>query len=232
MKKILLFLLILTATAFAVTTAPQPPQFELYINGLRAQNNDTISSTPSIEVHIIGTSSLDAGSIRFAYSKGLTTTEVTDFTKDIVSSTECEIYYKPTTALSDGIYVIWTYAKNISGEDALFESTGLRVLAASEISLQGNPLNYPNPFVPSNGTYISYYLTNDSNVNINIYDIAGNVIAKKACAIGGNGGSAGYNEVFWDGRTNGGDSVGNGMYVYLIIADGSMIGKGKMTALR
>lgn len=208
------------------------PDFELYINGIRVQNNDTISSMPSIEVRIIGTSSLDAGSLRMGYSKEAVVVEVTDFTKDIISSTECRIYYKPPTALDDGTYTILAYAKNISGEQGLFQSTGLRILGSSAISLQGNPLNYPNPFDPASGTYVSYYLTKDAGVSVNIYDLAGNNLIKIVRQAGTSGGSAGYNEVFWDGKSGSGQTAGNGMYAYLIIADGAVIGKGKMVALK
>ncbi|MFA5105090.1 MAG: hypothetical protein WC527_07950 [Candidatus Margulisiibacteriota bacterium] len=227
-----LCLTLIFLSAGAVCFAAVPPDFELYINGIRAQNNDTISSTPSIEVRIIGTSSLDATSIRMAYSRGSATTEVTDFTKDIISSTECRIYYKPTSAFDDGTYVIFSYANNFSGEPASFEATGLRILGTAAVSLQGNPLNYPNPFDPSSGTYISYYLTKNSSISINIYDLAGDNLIKIVRSAGTSGGSAGYNEVFWDGTTGSGQTVGNGMYAYLIIADGAVTGKGKMVALK
>lgn len=217
---------LLAAAAFAATTAP--PEFQVYLNGIRAQNNDTISATPSIEVNIIGGAALDTDSIKM----WIDTDEITSFTKTTVSSTECTISYRVLSSLTSGTHSISMIVTDINGLVGTLDATGLQVRTSDTVSLQGNPLNYPNPFDPATGTSISYYLTRDANVNINIYDISGNLIGKKTCVIGGNGGSAGYNEVFWDGKTNGGGSVGNGMYIYLVIADGSMVGKGKMTALR
>ncbi len=224
-------LLILTAgTACFAATAPD---FELYVNGMRTQNNDTISSTPSIEVRIIGRSSLEVGSIRLAYTRPGLTVEVTDLiTKVEVSSTECLVFYKPTTAFEDGIYSVLLYIGDFAGGYTLYEATGLRVLGTSTVSLQGNPLNYPNPFDPASGTYISYILTKDSNISVNIYDLAGNNLTKLTRSAGSAGGSAGYNEVFWDGKTGSGQTVGNGMYIYLISIDGAISGKGKMIALK
>lgn len=228
MKKIisLFIMLLVAAAAFAATTAP--PEFQVYLNGIRAQNNDTISSMPSIEVNIIGGAALDTNSIKM----WVDTDEITSFTKTTVSSTECTISYRVLSPLTSGTHSISMIVTDINGLVGTLDATGLQVRTSDTVSLQGNPLNYPNPFDPSIGTSISYYLTRDANVNINVYDISGNLISKKTCVMGSNGGSAGYNEVFWDGKTNGGEFVGNGMYIYLVIADGSLIGKGKMTALR
>lgn len=235
MKKITLSIctLLFVLAAGAACLGATAPDFELYVNGMRTQNNDTISSVPSIEVRIIGSSSLEVNSIRLAYSKPGTTVEVTDLiTKVIVSSTECLVFYQPTTALEDGIYSVLLYIGDFAGGYTLFEPTGLRILGSSAVALQGNPLNYPNPFDPVSGTYISYSLTKDSNISINIFDLAGNNLTKLVRSAGTSGGCAGYNEVFWDGKTGGGQTVGNGMYIYLISADGAIAGKGKMIALK
>lgn len=224
---------LLTLIAGTACFGATAPDFELYINGMRTQNNDTISSTPSIEVRITGSSSLEVDSIRFAYTKPGVTEEVTDLiTKVVVSSTECLVFYKPATALEDGTYTILLYIGDFAGGYTIFQATGLRILESSAVSLQGNPLNYPNPFDPSSGTYISYYLTKDSSISVNIYDLAGNNLRKIVRSAGTAGGSAGYNEVFWDGKSGSGQTAGNGMYVYLILVDGAVAGKGKMVALK
>jgi hypothetical protein len=228
----ILALVMFVLAAAAACAQAAPIDFELYMNGRRIQNNDTISSTPSIEVRITSTASFNADSIRMAYVTVSTSVEVTDFTKDVISSTECFVSHKQTSPLSDGTYKIIIYVEDYAPKSTLFESTGLRVLGGSDLSLQGNPLNYPNPFDPSSGTYISYSLTRDASISINIFDLAGNNISKITRAAGSPGGLAGYNEVLWDGSTAASQTVGNGMYIYLIIADGAVAGKGKMIALK
>lgn len=229
----LIFISVLAILAAGTVCAQAAPiDFELYMNGRRIQNNDTISSTPSIEVRITSTSSFDTASILMAYGKTTTFEMISGFTKDIRSSTECILNYRETTALDNATYSIMVYVADYSGSTTLFEVTGLRVLGGSDISLQGNPLNYPNPFDPSTGTYISYNLTKDADISVNIYDLAGNNLVKIARSSGTSGGLAGYNEVFWDGKSGSGQTAGNGMYIYLIIADGSVAGKGKMVALK
>ncbi|MBU1026928.1 MAG: hypothetical protein KKA31_04285, partial [Candidatus Margulisbacteria bacterium] len=60
------------------------------------------------------------------------------------------------------------------------------------------------------------------------------LIAKNNYAAGSSGGKAGYNEVTWDGKSSSGAYVGNGLYVFLIIADGKVVqnGKGKIAVFK
>jgi hypothetical protein len=76
-------------------------------------------------------------------------------------------------------------------------------------------------------------LSRASNVELNIFDLAGNLLLKQSYSSGQDGGKAGYNEVTWDGKANG-NYVGNGIYLYLIVADGTVPqnGKGKLTVFK
>lgn len=234
MKRFLLTMLsvLVVFAAGNMRALAAPIDFELYMNGRRIQNNDTISSRPSMEVRISSTGSFDTGSILMAYGKASTYEMITGFTNNVISSTECRLSYTETSPLDDGTYSILVFVQAYGEDATLFQATGLRVIGASDLSLQGNPLNYPNPFDPSAGTYISYSLTRDANISINIFDLAGNNITKVARSSGAPGGLAGYNEVLWDGSSAAGQTVGNGMYIYLIVADGTVVGKGKMIALK
>jgi hypothetical protein len=134
--------------------------------------------------------------------------------------------------LSDGTHAITVEATDVDGDTATWEITGLMVRSAGAATVSGIPLNYPNPFDPAAGTMISYYLTKGTNISINIFDITGNVIVKKDYGPGVQGGMAGYNEVAWDGKSGNGEYIGNGIYLYLIIGDGRVLAKGKLTAFR
>ncbi|MBI5884269.1 MAG: hypothetical protein HZB91_14330, partial [Elusimicrobia bacterium] len=78
--------------------------------------------------------------------------------------------------------------------------------------------NYPNPFDTRTGgsgskTTIYYVLGADSDVTITIYDMLGYVVKTTNYAAGGEGGRAGPNFVFWDGKNSTGRNVDKGGYI-------------------
>jgi photosystem II stability/assembly factor-like uncharacterized protein len=68
--------------------------------------------------------------------------------------------------------------------------------------------NYPNPFNPS--TTIAYQLTEEANVELRIFDIAGTMI--RVFDIGSQ--RAGYHSVIWDGKNDHRMVVSSGVYYY------------------
>lgn len=84
--------------------------------------------------------------------------------------------------------------------------------------------NYPNPF--NNGTYFTFILTQiPDEIQIKIYTVAGRLI--KEIHLTSSELSTNFNKVFWDGRDADGDFLGNGVYLYKIIAK-----KGEQTQTR
>ena len=85
--------------------------------------------------------------------------------------------------------------------------------------------NYPNPFNPS--TTIKYQIANDANVNLVIYNLQGQsirtLVAKEQ--------KAGYYSVVWDGRTEAGQTVSSGLYLYRVQA-GSFVATHKMLMIK
>jgi hypothetical protein len=71
---------------------------------------------------------------------------------------------------------------------------------------------YPNPFNPE--TQISYTLTSSQNVQIQIYNISGQLI--RSYDVGYQ--PAGSYSVKWDGRTQAGDQTASGVYLYRVQA--------------
>ena len=75
--------------------------------------------------------------------------------------------------------------------------------------------NYPNPFNPE--TWIPFELSQDSKVSVTIYNVAGTPVRSI---------SVGYLEagryvsqsraIYWDGRTDTGERVASGIYLYQI----------------
>ncbi|MCZ6680979.1 MAG: dockerin type I domain-containing protein [Candidatus Poribacteria bacterium] len=76
--------------------------------------------------------------------------------------------------------------------------------------------NYPNPFNPE--TWIPYALSQDSDVQIRIYDLRGHLV--RTFALGHQ--AAGWyrsreSAVYWNGRNTVGEPVASGIYVYHLV---------------
>jgi hypothetical protein len=75
--------------------------------------------------------------------------------------------------------------------------------------------NYPNPFNAS--TIIKYSLQQNSDVQLEIYDILGRKVIKLIDV----NQKVGTHRVMWDGRNRFGSKVASGVYIYRIIANQS-----------
>jgi hypothetical protein len=83
--------------------------------------------------------------------------------------------------------------------------------------------NYPNPFrAGSENTKIAYFLVENANVNIKIYDYTGILVWSKDIAAGSEGATGNldktYHEIPWDGRNRRSELVRNGVYICKITA--------------
>ncbi|MGH1365590.1 MAG: FlgD immunoglobulin-like domain containing protein [Calditrichia bacterium] len=68
--------------------------------------------------------------------------------------------------------------------------------------------NYPNPFNPT--TQISFTLPAVENVSIRIYDVSGKLVRT---LLSGQM-NAGTHELYWNGRSDAGEDVSSGVYLY------------------
>lgn len=201
------------------------------IDGIKPYPGDPISATPIIEITVTASNAVQ--SIKIALDSS-----PTDLTFAQVDNKYYATHEVTTPPLTDGIHGITIEAFDISGEATTFEVYPLYVQSVADVTIQGIPLNYPNPFDPGDTntptTKIGYTLSKPANITLRIFDLAGNLIVKKDYSSTEQGGRAGYNEVTWDGKSDSGNYVGNGIYIYLIIADGKVVqnGKGKMTVFK
>ncbi|MDE0636033.1 MAG: sulfatase-like hydrolase/transferase [Candidatus Poribacteria bacterium] len=84
--------------------------------------------------------------------------------------------------------------------------------------------NFPNPFNPE--TWIPYDLAQDTDVNINIYNLKGEIIRKLNIGYQAAGAYRTKNmAAYWDGRNSVGEFVANGVYFY-------SLNTGKLKAIR
>jgi hypothetical protein len=72
--------------------------------------------------------------------------------------------------------------------------------------------NSPNPFNPS--TTIKFYIPNTSDVSIKIYDIMG----REVVTLINQQTTAGYHNVYWNGKNSRGENVASGVYLYRLTA--------------
>ena len=223
MKKLLFTFLTICMASLALAA----PTIDIYFDGAGAIVGDPISNTPAIALQITSTSALTLGRLALHnISENLTF---------INSGTTYYATYEVTTALPTGIYIITVEAFDSAGDATTKEVTPLYVQDTSAVTVQGFPLNHPNPFDPGVGsTTIAYTLSKGANITLSIFDLSANLIKKTSYMAGLAGGRAGYNEVTWDGKSNAGSFVGNGLYIYLIVADGVVPqnGKGKITVFK
>lgn len=214
-----------SAYTFNVVVGEKPTSTSFKANGNTIYSGDSISATPKFEITISSNSSLESGRI--------TIDSVQTALSFVKVDTNYYATHEVTTALADGTHVITVEAFDVNGNATTFEANPLMVKSVSAAAVQGTPMNYPNPFDPgTQSTAIGYSLTKASDIILTVHDTSGTVVARKTYTSDNSGGRAGYNEVTWDGKSDTGDYVGNGIYLYLIIADGKVVAKGKLTVLK
>jgi len=100
----------------------------------------------------------------------------------------------------------WDNFNNSSIVTASFNIVSEDELKVSQV------FNFPNPFGSS--TTFTYVVSQDCQVKIKVYTIAGRLIE----TLDSLPGAAGTNQFYWEGRDRDGDMLSNGVYLYKIIA--------------
>lgn len=102
-----------------------------------------------------------------------------------------------------GIQTIFMDINGSEAEKSIYiESTGSEIPQASVITS-----NYPNPFNPE--TTIEYALSEDSAVELDVYNIRGQKILTLVCEDQ----SRGSHQVVWNGKDSDGETVSSGTYI-------------------
>jgi len=98
----------------------------------------------------------------------------------------------------------------------------------------GYPMAYPGVFRPlsndpaKNTLILAYTLSADADIKVVIVDVTGRPVFTRSFRAGVMGGRLGYNEVRWNGVTDFGNTVGNGIYPYKILEGTKVLGDGKI----
>lgn len=95
------------------------------------------------------------------------------------------------------------------GKFKYYDAITIRLTANQTAKLLGN---YPNPFNPS--TAIKFYIPNNSDVSIIIFDMLG----KKVTTLIDRETEAGYHIIYWNGKDGYGNQAASGVYIYRLQA--------------
>ena len=201
--------------------------YNVKINSTSAASVNSISGKPVIEADIIDES----------VTPGSATVEVfidkTGYFVDLKSAgpNKYHFSFRPASELSSAPHTIEINARNLVGSADYFKIENLG--PGKVFTVTSRPKNVPNPFRPSRGegTTIIYNLSADTGVKLIIYDITGKAVSQKFFSPGTEGGKAGQNNVFWDGKNDFGGYVGNGVYIYFITSGDKILSKGQMAVI-
>jgi len=150
-----------------------------------------------------------------------------------VSATNYEVSYTVTSNLEGE--TVRTHSVKLTAADIAANSSTKEVkelkVSYESAKVIGPVLTYPTTYNPLSGTpaRLAYNLTADQDIMIYMFDISGQNVWTGKYLSGNEGGKAGYNEVPFYGRSEiSGSYLGNGIYVYKLVAGGRIIGTGRM----
>jgi Peptidase family C25/Interleukin-like EMT inducer/CARDB len=195
------------------------PSMNLTFNGNDIFDGEYISSQPQIKIELSDPSLIpitDTSSIDIFLNNSYVNYSGNEDNLSInysESNPKVTVNFAPT--LEDGEYTIRVFGKDASGN--IGDSSGITKSfnVQSDAKLL-NVYNYPNPF--STETYFTFKLTQiPDEIKIKVFTVAGRLI--KEIILNSSQLSYDLNKVYWDGRDDDGDLLGNGVYLYKVIMD-------------
>ncbi|MBU0630066.1 MAG: S8 family serine peptidase [Candidatus Margulisbacteria bacterium] len=137
-----------------------------------------------------------------------------------------------TTGLS-GPYILRLTVTDLAGNISRTELTVNISKVSSSLAPGVVTFALPNPFDRNNGSSTTFYyqLQANANTSVNLFELGGNMIWQKSYLAGENGAKAGVNNPAWDGKNLFGANVPTGVYLYQIISDRKVVGRGKVIIL-
>jgi hypothetical protein len=207
-------------------SAMAPTIEAVWVNSFRFRSGDVISSNGTLEAVISSEAGINDALLKVDYvpiSPPLI----------LVSGNTNYGTWRGTFTITPGSQQVHIFTFYLVDSNGISEITMEARVMGGNVQVIGTPNNYPNPFSPMSGgaTNIQYILSRDATVTIIIYDITGHEVKRMKFASGTSGGRGGTNQVSWNGRSMGGEIVGNGMYIYKIISGSTVIGSSKVVIM-
>lgn len=193
-----------------------PPTVRVTVDGQTKQNGDYLRPTGDDEVtivaDIIDEVEIDPTTIAVVETD-VGTIDPADYDLQTVVDAPAEQsrWYRVTyhAPVRQAVYDLRISASDVNGQRTTF------VLHVADKIVVRDVANHPNPFTSK--TTIIYLLSKDaSEVRVSLYTVGGRLIRVFKDAPR----AVNYNELEWDGRDAEGDEVANGVYLYVIDAEG------------
>ena len=231
-----------TSTKIVVDyTAPQVGYFKL--DGQIVVSGDVIGNQPEIEARLVDTySPIVTSSISIVVDEGRPDSAIYNYSD--YSSEMSFIDNELTFTLPTIFPEVSTHSISLILEDIVISSNriayslkDLQVLGGEARLLRG-PVANPNPFNPlsSNPNYqvtrIAYELSNDMDIELRIYNTIGELEWRRELIAGEPGARIGYNEVVWNGNSEFGGLLGNGVYILHLLSEGKVLKSYKIVILK
>ena len=211
--------LIINGYCDTVAVNDGPPLINIWLDRREFKNGDYVSATPTLFANISDSNGINI--TNYPGHRILLTIDdyreenITDyFIYNTDSYTDGAIEYKISN-LSAGNHQLKLELFDNFNEGANKE-INFKIKEGTNIKVS-KVLNYPNPM--KNFTYFTFYLDGDAVVDIEVFTISGKkikTISDKIC-------QPGYNQIFWDGKDNDGDSPASGVYFYKIILNAKRV---------
>ena len=165
---------------------------------------------------------LAVGIIYLLCSTGVHAALVVNGTNDFMSYTNVDPAnnIKPLMCLSykwENVFQI--VGDNIESFDTIQSAEGMFIK---------QPLVYPSPLRINDGGFLGYSLSRDDiDLELRIYDMFGYEVIRKEYTHNSTGAFLGYNRLTLDADFFESKPVAAGVYFYVFISDGELLGKGK-----
>lgn len=147
----------------------------------------------------------------------------------IVSSNEISCEFNITGAKAG----FWDVVVTKEGESGSTLASGFEIKSYS--FALNVAVNSPNPFDPAReSTTIIYQLDRDTDINVYLFSVTGDMLWKESFNRGETGGKQGENAISWDGISSFSEMLSNGVYLLHIAerSTGKTLAKGKIAILR
>ena len=203
-----------------------PPALALTIEHQGFVDGDYISDTPTISALIEDANGIDSRPEQIVLTQNGQRVPEDEYVVAASPTNNNLILVTYSPVLEPGEYRIRLQAQDANGNAS---DTTRTATVAGEFEIK-NIANFPNPFVPGDGTHFAYYLTKAADeVILKIYTITGRLIL----TVDTLDPSVSFNEYHFDGYDADGEPLANGVYLYKLTvkftnAEGNTIRKQKV----
>ncbi len=200
---------------FYVKPDTSKPTLNLTFDGNEILDGEYISPEPVIHIELNDQSLLpitDRNSVMIYLNDELIPSD-TSIISYTFSETNPKVLVDFTPVLEDGEYSLRVLWRDYEGN--IVDSSGVEkyFLVSNETKIL-NVYNYPNP--TSGETHFTFKLTQiPEEINIKIFTIAGRLV--REIKLSSSELKYDFNKIYWDGRDEDGDILGNGIYLYKVI---------------